>query len=460
MNKTFLVGAIGLLYTVSPIMPAQADIPLPATKPAFLTKTEDVKVPVTPLETDLKTVIDKTLQTNPDVMSAAKTVDLAREDIDLARSNYRPNVSANAGINHVQSDTDLQSEWEGNTAKTIGLAVVQPLYRGGRTTAEVSEKESLATASTFYFSGDIQNIIISTVEAYMRVFRAREALEVNANNQTLLTERYKATKAGFEVGELTKTDVSQAEARMAAAKADYIAAEAALDVAVSNYTKVTGMTDVGNLSYPVLDQTVIPSTLDMALDMADRHNPVLRGAAETLKAQEYNIEEQEGAFLPEVNLGASLDAERDPAGGLYDRRDSASLSVNATLPLYQSGVIRNRLRQAKITKSKAEFDLESTRRQIMDNVIAAWQDYKSTATQITAREAQVKAAHIAYEGVTIEQQAGARSILDVLDINQDVKDAELSLIEAQSNAVIAYYRLLAATGQLGGSFWDNSKTPL
>lgn len=396
----------------------------------------------------LNEAVYKAIQTNPDIVSARKSVELAAENIDLARSDYRPNVSANAGITHAQSDNDVQGEWKGNTSKSIGVSLTQPLYRGGRTTANIQEQKSLMSASEMNFSTAVHDKITETVAAYMDVFEARESVKVNQNNKTRLEERYRATKAGFDVGELTKTDISQAEARVAEAEADYIAARAVLDVALSNFRKVTSIVDEVNLSYPDLNKDMVPQNLDEALSVAEAQNPTLRAAHLQLRAQDFNTDEQEGAFLPEVNLDAGFDATRNPVGGQFDREESASVSLNATLPFYQSGVLRNQLRQAQLGRAQAKADLDTIRRDVIDRVIAAWENYQAVGAQIDARQAQLNAANVAQEGVSLEQTVGARSILDVLDANQDVKDAELALIEVKSDAVIYYYELLAAMGRL------------
>ena len=432
---------------------AHAQTPLPLVKPPFIELDAAAAV-------SLGDAIREAIRTNPDILSSLKSVELAVENIDLARSGYRPDVAANVSVTHLQNDTDTQGDWKGNTAKSAGVSLTQPLYRGGRTTAEIEEKKALFNASELAFSTDVHDKITESVWAYMNVFESLESVKANKNNKNRQNERYKAAKAGASAGELTRTDVSQARARFAEAKAEYIVSKASLDVAYSNFRKVTGIRDDLDLSYPQLDLTILPESLDEALLIAELKNPTLRAAYEKVRAQGYYTKQKNGSFMPEVNLGASLDAMRDPAGGGFDRENSASVSLSATLPLYQSGVLRNQLRQAKIKQAQVEADLEAVRRAIEDRVITAWGNYNMVSAQIDARQAQLDAASVARKGATLEHKAGARSVLDVLDANQDVRDARLLLIQAKKDAVINYYELLAAMGRFDSSLWDNLQTSL
>lgn len=462
--KNIYFTSIGLLFLSSSVWAIEP--PLPSFKPDVRATESGVEIPLASKVEPYRSVltlaraIEEAVKTNPDILASARNVELAIEGVDLARSDYRPNVAASAGIAHVRSNNDVQDDWQSATPKTAGVSLVQPLYRGGRTTANIDEQKTLVDASSYQFLDDVQKKILETVNAYMNVYRARQAVDVNAENRSRLNERLNATKAGVKVGELTRTDLSQSEARLAEAEADYIAAKASLDIALSGFRQVTGIMDPGPLEYPQIKDNMAPNTLGDALRAAETGNPALRAAYEQLRAQDYNVDEQKGAFLPEVNLAAGVDTVRDPASGLYDRENTASVSVNASLPLYQSGVLRNQLRQAKIVRARSQAALESVRRSVTDTVVSAWENYNAANTQVIARKAQVTAARIARDGVVMEQTVGARSILDVLDANVDVKNAELAFITAQSDAIVNYYALLVAIGKFDTYSWDNLQTSL
>jgi len=406
------------------------------------------------LEVYLPYAIAITLQSNPEIKSLSRNIDLAEEDIDLSRSGYRPNVSANGEINHIQSDNDISNKWSSDTTKTVGVALEQPLYRGGQTVAEINQSKTLKDATENRFAGQIQSKVLDIVAVYIETYRANQAIAVNNDNIELLSEQLKATDARFEAGELTKTDVVQAEARLEQANAEKAVSVATYEVALSSFREETGITDEVLLFYPDLDIAKIPLDLSSAISIALQNNPAMIESAALITAQGFNVDAQEGAFYPQVSLNAGAQLQRNPAFGIFREQETANIGVSAYLPIYQSGVLRNQLRQSKIRKSQAIDDLEATRLSVTDDVISAWQEHKAIQAQILARQAQIKASELAYEGVSLEEQVGARSVLDVLDANQDVRDAELSLIDAKRDLVNAYYRLLASIGTLDESLWD------
>ena len=404
--------------------------------------------------------INYALVNNPELQSQAKNVDLANENIDLALSGYRPTVNLTGGVVHYQTDNDIVNNWSGSTEKVIRMDLAQPLFRGGQTVSNVEQQEILKTASENIFSRQTQDKIVEIVDVYMATYRAFEAMGVNADNVKLLQEQLNATEARFEAGELTKTDVSQAKARVAQAIAEETEAKAVYNIALSGFREVTGIQDDIDLVYPEIDWTDVPENLDSALAIGLRKNPDIIAAVAQIEAQDAKINEDKGAFYPQLSLDAGVNLERDPAFSQLDEQKSANVGLTATLPIYQAGILRNSLRQSHIIKAQRQNDLEAAQRAVNNNIISAWENYKATALQIEAREAQLEASKLAYEGVNLEEQVGARSILDVLDANQDIRDAELSLIESRSNRVSAYYSLLSAMGILNQSLWDNSETML
>jgi len=395
--------------------------------------------------------IELALSTNPEILSFAKNIDLAREDIDFAQGGYRPNVTATGTINHLQTNNDVSSKWQSGTEKSASLSVEQPLYTGGQTAADIRQNESRLNATRYQFDSLVHDTIIQIVTVYMATYTADEARRVNADNVNLLQEQLNATSARFEAGELTKTDVAQAEARLAAANAEKAESEAIYEVALSSFREVTGIKGDIDLFYPNIDMSDLPATLAEAMAIGLENNPDIQAAMANLDASGYHVTEQERALYPQLDLNAGLNFVRDPAFSQFDRQETANVGVTATMPLYQSGRLRNQIRQSKIQKAQAKDNLETARRSVTDDVIAAWEEYKAIQVQITAREAQLNAATIAYEGVRLEEQVGSRSILDVLDANQEVRDAELALIQIKGDVIDAYYALLGAMGRLAHS---------
>ncbi len=230
-------------------------------------------------------------------------------------------------------------------------------------------------------------------------------------------------------------------------------AEANYQIALSNLKKVTTKDiELTVIHYPNINQSILPQSLDEALAMSQTRNPNIQAALFQIESEKDNIQQQKGRFYPQVDMNANLSASRDPAFSILDRQETASFGVSATLPIYQSGIIRNVVRQAKILKSKADDNLEVVRYNVNDRIISEWENYQSILIQISAREAQLDASSLAYKGIQLEEEVGARSILDVLDVNQDVLNARLSLIDAKTNKVKSYYRLLNAIGLIEKPF--------
>ena len=407
-------------------------------------------------EITISEVIKFAITTNPDLQSLARNVDIASENIDLAESNYRPSINISGDIVHIQSDNDLTNEWQGATGKSISLNIEQSIFRGGQTTADIKEQKILKTVSEDNLNSFQQSIIVEVVEAYMATYRATQALRVNEDNVSLLTEQKKATDARFDAGELTLTDVSQAEARLADSQASLIQTKAFLEVALASLRQVSGISNIPELAYPNIKEEYLPDTVEEAITLGLTHNPEISAAESEVMALNYNINEQRGAFLPQVSAGAGVGYDHNPVFGQFSSQESATISLNATMPIYQKGVLKNQLRQAKILKYKAEVNLTSIKRSVTYNIISAWEEFMATTAQIAAREAQLKSSKIAFEGVKLEEELGARSVLELLDANQDIRNAELALIDAQRDKVNTYYRLIGSIGLLSESLWDNS----
>ena len=412
------------------------------------------------LDVTLYMAIVKTLEGNPEVLSSLNDVQIAEENVDLARSDYRPSIALNGTLSHVQTDNDLANEWESSTSKNIGVDVSQSLYRGGRTDANIEEQAQLKHAAEEQYRAAVNNKILEVVFLYMAAYDALQALSVSEDNISRLQRRLEATEAGFEVGELTRTDISLAEAEVEQARAELSQAHAQFEIAKSSFREEVGIYDEVNMAYPELDLTHMPATVDQAIEVGMKYNPALMAAKRVLKSRVYNLREQEGGLYPEVGVNAALDMDRDPAFSMLDRQETASVAVTASLPIFQKGIIRNQVRQAKVLQEKAENDMEGVRRDMVDDIVQAWEQYQSSAKEIAAREAQWRAAKLAFEGIELEQTVGVRSLLDMLDANQEVRDAELALITAKSNRVEAYYQLLGVMGVLSQTVLDKSKTGL
>jgi outer membrane protein len=260
-----------------------------------------------------------------------------------------------------------------------------------------------------------------------------------------LATQMDATRKRFKVGDVTKTDVAQAESRFARAQADVSAARANLKTARANFVNITGL-DTEPSQLPSSSITM-PESLDIALRTAQDWNPSLRAAVHSKRAAGYTINSRLGAHLPEISARGSVSSTRDPSP-LLDQQDNAQVGIYATIPLYEGGATTARVREARQTFNAREADVDAAYQNTINDVTRLWGEWYAAMDEIDAREAQVKAAAVAQFGTKKEADFGARSVLDTLDSNQELLDARLSLLTARRNEVVTRFSLLASMGML------------
>jgi TolC family type I secretion outer membrane protein len=287
-------------------------------------------------------------------------------------------------------------------------------------------------------------VLLDGVNAYANSWRFRSRLAEAINNEQRLQRQLQATRDRFEVGEVARTDVAQAEAALAGAQADVERAKADVATADATYRRVIGRAP-GQLAQPV-PLKALPVSLDESLALADA-NPEIVSATFTLAAAKDDVDVQFAELLPNLDLQGQLNYTNRPSVG-SDWQRSAQAGVILTIPLYQGGAEYSRVRQSRQNMRQRRNQLESTFRTVQQNVASAWDNLISAAAQIPAFRAQVRANEIALEGVQQEALVGTRTVLDVLDQEQQLFTSRVALVDAQANEVIASYQLKSAVGQL------------
>ncbi len=385
-----------------------------------------------------------TYEHNPGLRAARQSVRATFEELTQADSNWRPNVGASANVTHTKQDTDPGTD-QSNTAKAGAVTLQQALYRGGRTMAQVQEAKDLIRSSIANLESIEQNVLLQAVMAYMNVIRDEALVELSANNSRVIGEQFNATRERFDVGELTRTDVSQAEARLARAGADIIAARGNLQSSIANFERVIGY-NPADLRFP-LPLIPVPVSLDEAIKYADGWNPDVRSSQYLHKSSESTVSVIRGELLPDISIQGSLGKSKDPSPTINDA-DSAVIGVVATIPLYEASSVRSRVRQAKYVTNQRYTEVLDTKRSVREMVISSWENLAAARAEIEARTTQLEAAEVARYGVKQEADLGARTILDTLDADQEVLDAQTALVTAKRNEVVARFELAAAMGVL------------
>lgn len=403
-----------------------------------------------------------TERTNPQLDSEREQTKVSREQLEAAKGARRPNIEVTAqyGPETIQTNRALVLDQGGRQIGATSLQATQPLYAGGRILAGIRQARADIGASEAQLEVVRQDTYLSVVTAYLDVRRDRETIKIRQSSVDLLTEQYQAATDRFEVGEITRTDVAQALARLESARANLAAADAQAEASIATFTFFVGQAPGELVRPPPI--TGLPATFEEALAVASEKNPDIQAAQFNERAAEQGIETARARLRPEVNLVASAsvqgtlnqpdtpDSPFFPGGGptpnFIDRNVSAF--AQARIPLYQGGIARSQLRSAKLTRTQARLNVEALRRQTVAQVAQAWYAHRSALIGITASKRQVEAAQIAFDGAVEELAVGVRTTLDVLDQEQDLLDARLGVIIAERDAYVAANQLLRAMGDL------------
>jgi len=411
-----------------------------------------VSAPPVTAET-LSEILAYTYRTNPTLNAARANLRVVDEGVPRAKGGWLPTVSSTltAGYYNADSETNVSSS-DGSTTPTYGaITVTQPLYRGGRTAADINSAEYSVQQERANMFGTEQNTLLDALTVYMNVIRDQSVLELQKKNRARLQTQLQATRDRFEVGEVTRTDVAQSEARVAIADADLIQAEGNLISSRVAYERVVG-TVPSELEDPDIDIS-LPDNREEAVEQSVINNFSLIAAKFDERRLGEVVDLVFGELLPTVSLIGSAEHTRD-SGLNDDRSTELTLTAQVVIPLYQKGQVSARVRAAKENANRSRIVVESIRRDTVDLAARAYEAWQTSVAQISALEASVDAAEIALDGVEQEATVGARTVLDVLDAEQELLDSQVSLVSAKRDEVVAAYTLLLAMGKLTAADLD------
>lgn len=385
--------------------------------------------------------------TNPQLQSARAQLRSVDETLALAQSGYRPTVSGSASYTVTDTHSDPKSPSDGTSfSKAYSLTAKQSIYSGGQTRAAVSEADANIRAQREVLRNTEQTILLAAVTAYMNVIRDRAALDIQTSNVNVLGKELKQVKARFDVGEVTKTDVEQARASLAAAQSQLELAKANLRAASASYLLV-----IGHAPKAVIDPAppfkLLPRRLEDAIETAMASRPSVVQAAYLKDASDHTIRKLYGELLPQVSLNGSLNSS-ELSGSLSGATTSASITGQIVVPIYEGGSVRAQIRQQKETRQAQLQNIEQARVQARSDVITAWSTLEASRAQLTANQTQVDSARIALEGVRAELQVGQRTEIDVLTAQQTLNNAQLSLTTTRRDIVVNAYTVLQVIGRL------------
>ncbi|MFK8036447.1 MAG: TolC family outer membrane protein [Hyphomicrobiales bacterium] len=386
---------------------------------------------------------------NPELNAARAATRAVDEGVPQALSNYRPQVNARGSITQSWDDTDFRGGGGTDTngaSATLGLNVTQNLFRGFRTANGTKQAEAAVLASRANLLNTEQNVLFGAAESFMNVVRDRALVELRSQNVAFLRQQGKATRDRFEVGETTRTDVAQADARVSLAVSQYNLAQAMLNSSEAIYQQIVG-NKPGKLNQGYSPNGLIPNNLDSALTVALTDHPGILAAIYNADSAAYNTKVIEGELLPTVSLEGDISRTFNFQGNTSSS-NNASLTGRVSIPIYQGGGVSSRVRQSKEIAGQRQIELDLTRQQVRASVVSAWGQLTASRAVIVAAEAQRNASQIALSGVIEEQRVGQRTTLDTLNAQQELQDARVNLISARRDQVVAAFALASSIGRL------------
>lgn len=383
---------------------------------------------------------------NPTLKAQRAAVRAVDESVPQAMSGWRPTVAVTSSIGRAIVDNNRIDRSVDLNPKGYDLTVTQPLFRGFRTEAAVERaKDSVRSAQAGLQSTE-QDVLLQAASAYMDVIEAEAVVDLTENNVQVLQRQLDATRDRFRVGEVTRTDVAQAEARVSGAIAERIGAESDLQARRATYERVVGTVPT-EVSQPAPVNDLLPQSLEEAVQLAITSRPSVVARQYSADAALDAIDGVRGELLPTVNVQAAVGQDWETQTPGF-RSDSASVVVQATVPLYQAGAVYSRLRESKHTAGQRRLEVDEARFQAREAAVQSWENLAAARASIESLTAQVEAAQIALEGVQREAQVGARTVLDVLDQEQELLDARVNLVRAQRNEYVAAFQLLTSVGRM------------
>jgi outer membrane protein len=406
--------------------------------------------------------IELAYSTNPTLQAQRAAQRALDEEYVQAQAALRPTINASVSDTYTKlsenNDTFLPGPFKLQT-ETAGVNLTQPIYTGGAATAAIRAAERDVLQGRETLRATEAQIMGMVIQAYMDVMRDAESVRIEQENLAVLQRQLQETSAEFDVGEVTRTDVAQAEARLAAAQASLSAAQAQLQVSRANYAQVVGQTP-GDLAAPP-SLTGVPATFDAALDIAEKENPSLLGAQYGELAARSRVAEARAAYRPTLSAQVSYQVQRQPLGTQFVNTGSGlepftenpyqhTFTAGATLsvPLFTGGARGSKVRQALAQDNQAVYGVEGQRRLVLQSISQDWAQISSSHAQTLSNEEQVKAAAVAAEGERQEAQVGLRTIIDVLNAEQELRTSQLSLVQSRHDEYVFTAQLLATMGRL------------
>ncbi|MFL6729020.1 MAG: TolC family outer membrane protein [Sphingomicrobium sp.] len=397
----------------------------------------------------LRDALVSSYNTNPTLNAQREQLKATDAGVAIARAAGRPQIAGTVGLNRdlTQSGVLDSSASRGpNLSTTVDLSV--PLFNGGSVRNSINAAKARVEAGRGSLRGVEGDVFTQAVAAYMDVIRDRAIVELNQNNVRVLQTNLEATRDRFEIGDVTRTDVAQSEARLQLGRSQLATSQGRLVASEANYRAIVGHAP-GQLAPPP-PLPPLPAVSDEAVRIALADNPDLVAVTRSALAAGYDVRVAQAGRLPTLSgvlSGTYVNALGDRGAGVPDHGTTSSLGVQARVPIYQGGLPSARVRQTRALEGQALETVVGTERAVISQTRAAFADYDSTQKSIEANTIAVQANELALEGTRAEQSVGTRNVLDVLNAEQELLQSQVALVTAKRDAYVAGFSLLNAMGQ-------------
>lgn len=397
----------------------------------------------------LQTALTKAYDYNPSLKAARAGTRAVDENVAIAKSGYRPTLSVEGGYSDTKINTNAPTKPTYGYNRSLAATISQPVFSGFKTVNSVSAAKSYAQASQAGLMATEQYVLLEAATAYLDVLRDEAIVKLQKNNEKLLKKELDETRERFKVGEVTTTDVSQAEASYASAQSQRISAEGNLEASIAVYKQVIG-TNPKDLSTPTALEKMFPKSMEEALAYAEDHNYSVKEARHNLKARKYDVNTNRGELLPSVNAYAQAGRIKTQNYALEKNptNNEVEFGVNLNIPIYNGGSSRAKIRQSKYYRWQAEEDLLNARDSLHAGVKSAWEYMTSNKARIASVKAQTKAYQVALNGVREEESLGNRTVLDVLNQYQYLLNSEVEEVTTRHDYYVSGLSLLQSMGKL------------
>ncbi|MCX2560434.1 TolC family outer membrane protein [Acetobacter farinalis] len=392
--------------------------------------------------------------TNPTLQQARATLRATDEQVPAALAGWRPTVTGSVGLSYYEGTNDYQGTADqpgylrqyNTPGYTAGVTIQQPIYSGGKTTASTHQAVNKVMAARANLISVEQQVFKNVVAAYVSVIEDEQLLQLNINNERVLQQQLRATNERFKVGEITRTDVAQAESAYATAKATRQQSEGTLQTAQATYMQIVGMAPPPNLVPP--QPLVLPVKNEQtAAAMAVKNNPDVVNALFTEASQKDAVAVAMAAIMPKISATAAYSRQINQSlNHQIDENKYATLNFN--IPIYQGGSEYAAVRQAKQQAQAAHREVDIQRRTAAQDAASNWQKLVAYQAAISSNRAAIRAGTIALDGVERQAIVGTSTTLEVLQQQGTLLQAQVALVQSLSNMVIASYNVASAIGRL------------